>query len=106
MTLRVLVLRFDRLAPALDHLEEVALEASGHAVQVRDVALCAQLGEHAVSAVELLECLAVAALSAIELAALAGDFSEKKRLLALVSEYVGALEVLLGTHILAQLTAD
>src|SRR5689334_9592251 len=65
VTLRVLVLRFNRFAPALDDLEEVALEATGHAVEVGDIALRTKLGEHAMRAIELLERFAVASLTAI-----------------------------------------
>src|SRR5437763_4982885 len=82
MALRISVLRFDRLTPSLDDIDEVALEAAHRTVDVRQLTACANLSEELVRAVEVLQCLPVPALSTVQLRPLAKRLRQDQRILS------------------------
>src|SRR4030095_4879124 len=67
VTLRVSVLRFDRLSPSSDDIDELALEMRRLTVDVGQVAPRAQLREELMRTVERLKRLAIASLSPMHL---------------------------------------
>ena len=95
MPLRVRVFFLDRLAPLVNDLEHIALEAPnqrGHRVQCM---VRAQLREQLMGTVQRLQQLARAALSAIQFRALAGDLGPEQEVLALLGDHLGTSEVLI-----------
>ena len=82
VTLRVPVLRFDRLAPAPHDVEELALEVRRLPVDVGEVATRAQLREEPVRAVQRLQRVAVASLTAVQLGLLARGLRQQQQVLS------------------------
>ena len=96
MSLRVRVLLFDRLAPFVHDIEHVAFEASDQCGHGGHRLVGAQLREQLVRAVQRLQQLARAALSAIQLRAFAGDLRTQQQIFALLGDRLGAFEMSLG----------
>ena len=106
VTLRVVILRFDRLTPASHDVEEIALEAGRLAIDVGEVGPRVQLREQTVRAIQALQRVAIASLQAIELGELARDFRRKQQVLARIGELDGVAECLLGGAEVARLAED
>ena len=106
MTLRVVILRFDRLTPSPDDVEEVTLEASGLAIDVGEVGPCVELRKESVRAIQTLEGVAIASLQAIQLGELARNFRREEQVLTRVGEIDRVPERFLGGAEVARLAED
>src|SRR5260221_12831069 len=96
MTLRVVILRFDRLAPLPDDVEEIALELRHARVDVRELASRAKLREDAMRRVETVQGVAIAPLPAVQIGFRLGGLRKQEQIVAPLRDVLRLAEMLLG----------
>ena len=106
MTLRVMVLRFDRLAPPPHDVEKVALEPCHLAVDVGQIGTRVKLRKEPVRAIQTLESVAVAALQPIQLRHFTGNLRREEEILAFVGPIHRDAEGLLGASEVSRFPED